>query len=433
MLYYCKLQICCLVLLSYIGFIFLRECKTYHVRLSTTQFDQLWYLAMFSIVTDGATAYVVNHLDTVPGIVVDVLHALFLVGLDAVVFMLFLYILSGTGLSIKNSRGIRILTVPFVLNVAFVLCTMPKIFYVRGTFTNYSMGLPVYACYVLAALYILLTIGIVFRRWRYIEAHKRTSIMTYLLAIVVVSAIQMVYPEVLLTSLAVTIMILGVYMNLEAPAFKALSAYHSETIMAFATLIERRDNSTGGHIRRTGRYVAIICGELQKRGLYGDVLTRDYVDDLLEAAPMHDIGKIAVPDAILQKPGKLTNEEFDTMKQHAAEGGKIILETFRNFGDEEYRHMAYQVARYHHEKWNGRGYPEGLKGADIPLCARVMAVADVFDAVSQKRCYRDAMPLEDCFAIIEKGGGTDFEPQIVDAFLAARPQVEAAFREMVPE
>ena len=103
---------------------------------------------------------------------------------------------------------------------------------------------------------------------------------------------------------------------------------------------------------------------------------------------MHDVGKIAIPDAILQKPGKLTSEEFDIMKTHAARGGKIIRETFGHLGDDEYEKMAYEVARHHHEKWNGRGYPDGLSQKEIPLSARIMAVADVFDAVSAKRCYR---------------------------------------------
>ena len=120
---------------------------------------------------------------------------------------------------------------------------------------------------------------------------------------------------------------------------------------------------------------------------------------------------------ILQKPGKLTSEEFDIMKTHAARGGKIIRETFGHLGDDEYEKMAYEVARHHHEKWNGRGYPDGLSQKEIPLSARIMAVADVFDAVSAKRCYRDALPLEECFRIIENGSGQDFDPVIAGCFL----------------
>ena len=138
---------------------------------------------------------------------------------------------------------------------------------------------------------------------------------------------------------------------------------------------------------------------------------------------MHDIGKIGVPDVVLQKPGRLTDEEFAIIKKHAADGGKIIRETFGHLGDKEYTEMAYQVARYHHEKWNGKGYPEGLKENDIPLCARIMAVADVFDAVSEKRCYREAMPLEQCFSIIKDGAGRDFDPVVAELFLEIKDKV----------
>ena len=145
---------------------------------------------------------------------------------------------------------------------------------------------------------------------------------------------------------------------------------------------------------------------------------------------MHDIGKISTPDAILQKPGKLTDEEYAIMKQHAAKGSEIIKETFGKRGDSDFIDMAYDVARFHHEKWNGRGYPAGLKDTEIPLAARIMAVADVFDAVSQKRCYREAMPLDECFKIIEKGRGSDFDPVLVDIFLEEREKVEEVYKQI---
>ena len=139
---------------------------------------------------------------------------------------------------------------------------------------------------------------------------------------------------------------------------------------------------------------------------------------------------MAVQDVVLQKPGRLTPEEFEIIKKHTVDGGKIIGETFGNLGNEEYTEMAYQVARYHHEKWNGKGYPEGLKGEEIPLCARIMAIADVFDAISEKRCYRDALPLDECFKIIEEGSGTSFDPILVDVFLELRPQVEEIYKDI---
>ena len=148
------------------------------------------------------------------------------------------------------------------------------------------------------------------------------------------------------------------------------------------------------------------------------------------AAPMHDIGKISTPDAILQKPGKLTDEEYSIMKQHATKGSEIIKETFGKRDNSDFIDMAYDVARFHHEKWNGRGYPTGLKDTEIPLAARIMAVADVFDAVSQKRCYREAMPLDECFEIIKKGRGSDFDPVLVDIFLEEREKVEEVYKQI---
>ncbi len=207
-------------------------------------------------------------------------------------------------------------------------------------------------------------------------------------------------------------------------AGEELSLYHHEMVMGFATLVENKDGSTGGHIKRTTAYVKLLAEELRKRGFEKEALTKKYIRNLGMAAPMHDIGKISVPDVILQKPGKLTDEEYAIIKTHAANGGKIIEETFGHLTNKEYTKMAYEVARFHHEKWNGMGYPDGLKEEEIPLCARIMAVADVFDAISQKRCYREAMPLDKCFQIIAEGRGKDFDPVLVDIFLDIRDEVE---------
>ncbi len=199
---------------------------------------------------------------------------------------------------------------------------------------------------------------------------------------------------------------------------------HQDMIFGFATLVENRDENTGGHVKRTSRYAEMLADEMAKRNLYEELIDEEFVRNLAMAAPMHDIGKIAVPDNILQKTDKLTPEEYEIMKTHTIRGGQIIHETFSHVGNEQYRQMAYNVARYHHEKWNGTGYPDKLIGDDIPLSARIMAVADVFDALSQKRCYREAMPLEECFNIIKKGRGKDFDPVIVDVFIDIREKVE---------
>lgn len=430
---YIRLQLGCLVVLLYVGVIYIKECRRFHRRLNETLFDELLIIGIISIVLDGATAFTVNHLDTVPPLLNKILHVLFLGSLDLVIFALFLYMLHITGAFPRSLKHRAIIILPFVINIAVVIIGSDSIYYVRGETTNYSMGLSVYTCYIMAAIYIILANVVFFKRWNYIERHKRTSIFTYLLMLILVTTVQMIFPETLISSIAVTIFIVGVYMNLEDPAIKELSRFHSETVMSFANLIENRDNNTGGHIKRTSRYVGLIAEELLARNYYTEILTKDYTTNLLKAAPMHDIGKISVPDAILQKPGRLTDEEFKIMKLHAENGGNIIRETFRNLRDEEYRKMAFEVARYHHEKWNGKGYPDGLIGQDIPLCARIMAVADVFDAVSEKRCYREAMPLDRCFEIIREGSNRDFDPLIAEVFLDVRDKVEQIHSEFAAE
>lgn len=427
---HCKLQIGCIVILLYITFIYLRERKNYKLQSKKSLFGGLLLLGVVSIVLDGITAYTVNHLDMIDPVLNRALHALFLISLNAVIFVLCLYMLVVTGAYPKKKLGRTLIFLPFIANIVLVFMNIGSLKYIEGRVTNYSMGASVYTCFIMAAVYILITITVFFGRWNYIESHKRASIFTYLMVLGVVTGIQMVFPETLISSIGVTGFILGVYLNLEDPALKELSRYHNETVMAFANLIENRDNSTGGHVKRTSMYVKLIAEELRDKKQYKGILTKDYINNLVKAAPMHDIGKIAVPDAILQKPGKLTEEEFAIMKLHSEKGGEIIQETFQNLGSEDFRKMAYHVARHHHEKWNGKGYPEGLKRKDIPLCARIMAVADVFDAVSEKRCYRDAMPLEKCFEIIEQGSEQDFDPLIVEAFMNIRDKVEQVYGEI---
>ena len=421
---YCKVQLGCLLIVSYIVFIYKRECKKYHKKLSSSIFDELMVLGIVSIALDGITAITVNHLDVVNITLNRILHLLFLLSIDTVIYMMFGYMVKMTGLLPQNRVKRFILNVPYLINVLIVVLNIGNLEFIQGQYTNYSMGISAYTCFVMVGIYILFTLAVFFKRWNYIERSKRMSILTYLLALIVITLIQGLNPELLLSSVAVTLMIIGVYLNQEDPILNEVSRYHGEMIMGFATLVENKDGSTGGHVKRTTAYVKLLAEELQNRGYYKDILTKDYMKNMSLAAPMHDIGKIAVPDMILQKPGKLTDEEFAIIKKHTVDGGKIVEETFGHLGDEEYTKMAYEVARFHHEKWNGRGYPEGLEKEAIPLCARIMAVADVFDAISEKRCYRDAMPMDKCFSIINEGSGTDFDPVIADLFIEIRDKVE---------
>lgn len=423
MIQYSKLQIGCMLIVLYIAFIYFRERDAYKVHKKEMVFELLLFTGMFSITFDGLTAYTVNHINQIPVIVNAVFHACFLCSLDAIVFLIFLYILDITRGLPANRKMRMIMSLPFAVNMVVVILFIPKIIYRHGDITNYSMGISVYTCYIMVAVYMLGSIVLLISGRKNMGHNKRITITTCIAAAMGVTIYQMIYPQALLTCLVSVFVIIGAYLNVENPLFQKLNAHNREMVMGFATLVENRDGNTGGHIRRTTTYVEMLARELKSRGLYKDELTEDYIKNLTMAAPMHDVGKIAIPDAILQKPGKLTEEEFAVMRTHAIKGGEIIEETFTCMGDEEYERIAYQVARFHHEKWNGRGYPEGLVRKDIPLCARIMAVADVFDAVSAKRCYRDAMPIDQCFGIIEDGSGQDFDPFIAEVFLDMKEKI----------
>lgn len=420
---YIRLQVGCFVVVLYILFEYMREIRYLKEKHRFSLFDAMLIITLIFIVFDGVTAYTVNHLLEVPLWINQYAHLIFLLLIDSLIYLFFIYMLTVTESYPKKEKARFLLSLPFIINMVILIANIHSLEYIQGTITNYSMGISVYTCYGMVAIYVLFTIITFIGRWNYIERRKRESIMLYLGVLIILTTYQMIKPEVLLTSLGFTILIVGIYMNQENPTLKELENYQNEMIMGFATLVEQRDDSTGGHIRRTSLYVELIAKELRNRGYYRSVLTKDYIQNLITSAPMHDMGKIAIPDAILQKPGRLTEEEYEVMKSHAKCGGEIIKETFGKIEDEEYMEMAYNMATYHHEKWNGKGYPFGLKEQEIPLCARIMAIADVFDAVSEKRCYRDALPLEQCFQIIAEGRGTDFEPLLVDLFLECKDKV----------
>ena len=200
-----------------------------------------------------------------------------------------------------------------------------------------------------------------------------------------------------------------------------------EVIVSMANLIESRDGSTGEHVKRTAIFVKLIAQNLMENHMFEETFTKEYFENVCKAAPMHDIGKITVPDYILKSTGNLSDEEFKIMKNHSVEGGKIIRETLGKIEDQNYIDIAANMATYHHEKWDGSGYPEGRSGEDIPLCARIMAVADVFDALAFKRYYKDALSLDATFDIIEESCGTHFDPVVADALCNVRGKIEKMF------
>lgn len=426
-----KLPISCLIIVLYISVIYFYDRhiknKTHHIRI----FDRLLITGIIYLVFDVLLEYTVNHLDTVPDWINMLCHLGFLWSLDYMVLVIFEYIMHITGAKPKTRPGLILVYAPFVLCMLILLFGMGSLEYRIGQYTNYSMGPPVYTCYIIVVSYVVISIVLFFRKWKYLQKNKRLVLGLCLPVVSVTLLIQMIYPEILITSLSFTMMILAIYIHMENAANQELNNFHTEVVYSFANMIESRDGSTGGHVKRTTRYVELIVHELINNGDYTNILTKDYVDCLIKAAPMHDVGKISVPDAILQKPGKLTDDEYEQMKKHTVTGAALIDTSMKNLGDEQYIAIAHEVALYHHEKWNGRGYPEQLSGTDIPLCARIMSVADVFDAVSQNRCYRDAMSLDQSFEIIRRGSGTDFDPAIAEIFIRNRDKVEEIYNNFI--
>ncbi|MBQ1949049.1 MAG: HD domain-containing protein, partial [Treponema sp.] len=204
---------------------------------------------------------------------------------------------------------------------------------------------------------------------------------------------------------------------------KHLKYLQEQTILGMANIIESRDSETGEHVKRTSRYVELLANAARDFGYYQEQLNAHYIEILKKVAPIHDIGKIAVSDTILQKPARLTTDEFEKIKIHTTEGEKIIREVLGKVESEEYVQAAIDVAKGHHEHWDGTGYPNHLKGEAIPLGARIMAIADVFDALVSPRCYKKALSADAAFEIIRNSSGSHFDPILADLFLKMKDEV----------
>ncbi len=206
-------------------------------------------------------------------------------------------------------------------------------------------------------------------------------------------------------------------------------ALQDVVVLAMASLGETRDNETGNHLRRTQHYVRCLAERLKNHPRFADTLTPDAIRLLFKSAPMHDIGKVGIPDAILLKPGRLTPEEFEVMKTHTTLGYEAIHRAELSLGEElPFLRFAKEIALSHQEKWDGSGYPQGLAGESIPVSARLMAVADVYDALISERVYKKAFTHERARQLIVAGRGQHFDPDLVDAFLTEEAQFQAVAR-----
>jgi len=198
---------------------------------------------------------------------------------------------------------------------------------------------------------------------------------------------------------------------------KEITASQIATIHALVKSAETRDDDTGAHIERTATFCKLIAEKLREKSMHNELVNEKYAENIEGASPLHDIGKVGIRDAILLKPGRHTDEEFEIMKTHVPIGYQTLASVDSKYHENEFIKMGIEISRYHHEKWDGSGYMEGLSGSDIPLSARIMAISDVYDALRSKRVYKEAFSHEKSVAIIAEGRGKHFDPELVDIFL----------------
>jgi HD-GYP domain-containing protein (c-di-GMP phosphodiesterase class II) len=311
------------------------------------------------------------------------------------------------------------------LLVEIIAAPFGYIFYFDDMGYSRGSGFFIYGIFYFVSLaYLVLSLILVGKKFK----HRDFLTIIMNLVVLVSGIVPMTFFKVNITYLAIAISACICYiyyndlvqMDIKAELLnknEKINTMQTHMISGLASVIENRDADTGDHISRTSRYVKMIAELARKEGVYRDEITDHFIMLMETLAPMHDIGKIIIPDSILKKPAKLTKEEYDAMKRHAIFGGNVVKEILNGITDEEYLKFATDIATYHHEKWDGTGYPKGLKGEEIPLSARIMALADVYDALISVRCYKDKMTPDEAFKIIEDESGTHFDPKLVAVFL----------------
>lgn len=278
--------------------------------------------------------------------------------------------------------------------------------------------------YLISMLYLAVSLFLVGKRF-----HNRDSITIIMVVVVLLGGIlPMTFYKINVTyiSIGISACLCYIYYNDLTQQDtkkkllsnqKQISDMQIHIISGLSNLIENRDTDTGEHVARTRKYVKTLAEYAVKDFVYTDIIDHHFIELLYSLAPLHDVGKIVVPDNILKKPGRLTPEEFNEIKKHTTAGGMVVRQILEGITAEEYNAFATDIATYHHEKWDGSGYPEKLSGEAIPLSARIMAIADVYDALTSERCYKKAMPPDEAVRIIKEESGTHFDPKLVEVFL----------------
>ncbi len=393
-----------------------------------TREQKAWYLATFLAVSFCAAAEFVVH---------GVKYRPELAALLTVITVLQFSVSPLLGVLFSGALGIhhrgRFVAAYFAVNLlveAVAACNGWVFLFREAGYVRGPLFLLIYGSFDGATLIFLIrNMIVVGRRFRHRDARTIAMVLVILIAGIVPMAVYRINITYIAISISASLCYIYyndlVQQNIQEDLVlnqNRLYEMQTQIVSGMANLIESRDLETGQHISRTGRYVRLLAEHARGEGVYTDRLDDHFISMMTMMAPLHDIGKILVPDRILQKPGKLTPEEFEIMKRHAAEGGKVVREIMDGIADEESIAFAADIATYHHERWNGTGYPEGRKGEEIPLSARIMAIADVLDALLSERCYKKAYPVSEAVEIIRSEAGHHFDPQLTRVFLNHRDE-----------
>ena len=328
-------------------------------------------------------------------------------------------------LGLKKQRTVALVFLAITLITQTICAPFGWIFYFNDDGYFRGQYFIIYEIfYFVSLLYLIVMLAIAGRRF-----HNRDSVTIIMILVILVAGIlPMTFYQLHVSYIAIGVAacLCYIYYNdLVQQDTKAellsnqekVNSMQGHIITGMASLIESRDTDTGEHVIRTSYYCKTLAEDCVQEGVFLDKINDTFIDYIYRLAPLHDVGKIVVSDQVLRKPGKLTSEEFEEIKKHAAMGGEVIRKILEGITDEEYINFAADIATYHHERWDGTGYPKQLKGTEIPLSARIMAIADVYDALTSKRCYKDEMPPEEAFETIKSESGTHFDPLLVEVFL----------------
>lgn len=395
-----------------------------HNNASLSDSEKRWFILTFLAIAVAAAADCIGgRLDEIPS--PPALHAF----VKFVEFCVLPFIPALLAFACSNFKTARIVGIVLVAQVVFEIVMLPFggviVIDDQGIYHRGNLYLIYVLAFFISFVYLLAAFVQLSRRFK--QRDLPTLVITLLVVLICVIP-PLINRDIRTLFLGASLCSMLLYIYYEGLVQQDLAeelASHNaridnmqvSTIIGMANLIESRDGNTGQHVKNTATYVGMIANAALEAGLYPETITPHFVELAQKAAPLHDIGKIGVPDQVLNKPGPLTPEEQAIMQTHASEGGKIVRRILEGVTEPDYTEIAADIASYHHERWDGTGFPEGLKGEEIPVAARIMAIADVYDALVSERVYKDPVPVDEALDFIEKETGTHFDPQLAPLFV----------------